>query len=128
MHGWAARLTHLTKSPENPIWTLADLRNMTDAQLLTKPNIGKKMAAELRWFCPSRDAPEERRHIASARRAATHVLEHVRRAIRVIEELESDVANAEAAPMHSPSPSFKKAREELEKAVALVEPMRGQPK
>jgi hypothetical protein len=57
--------------------------------------VGKKMAAELRWFCPSRNAPEERRHLPSTRRAAAHVLEQMRRAICAIEELERDASNAD---------------------------------
>jgi ERCC4-type nuclease len=53
--GWAARLSSLANAREFPIRTLGDLRNMTDAELRRTRNVGKKMAAELRRFCPTRD-------------------------------------------------------------------------
>jgi hypothetical protein len=52
IHGWAARLSHLKYSPENPMGTLGDLRRVSDGALLKEPNIGRKMLAELRRFCP----------------------------------------------------------------------------
>jgi hypothetical protein len=56
IQGWAARLEHLeyTQTIE-PIRTLGDLRRVTDAELLREPNIGIKMVAELRRFCPRRN-------------------------------------------------------------------------
>jgi hypothetical protein len=121
--GWAARLSSLANVREFPIRTLGDLRNMTDLELRRTPNVGKKMTAELRWFCPSRD-PEQRQHIASARAAGTQLLNHMRRAIRAIDELESDPGNASQAPIGSSSPSLKEVRGELERALGLAESMR----
>lgn len=123
--GWSARLSSVANAREFPIRTLGDLRNMTDAELCRTPNVGNKMVAELRWFCPSRD-PEERRHVASARVVGTQVLNHMTRAIRAIDELESDPGNASGAPIGSSSPSLKEVRGELERALALAERMRRQ--
>jgi hypothetical protein len=54
--GWAVRIAHLEHplypSDRPAIKTLGDLRSTTDAQLLKEPNLGKKMLAELRRFCP----------------------------------------------------------------------------
>jgi hypothetical protein len=54
--GWTARVEHLeyTQAIE-PIRALGDLRRTTDTELLREPNIGTKMLAELRRFCPSRN-------------------------------------------------------------------------
>jgi hypothetical protein len=56
IHGWSVRIRRLeyTQTIE-PIHTLGDLRRTTDAQLLREPNVGKKMLAELRRFCPHRN-------------------------------------------------------------------------
>jgi hypothetical protein len=56
IHGWDDRVRHL-EYPQaiKPVRTLGDLRRATDAQLLKEPNVGKKMLAELRRFCPRRN-------------------------------------------------------------------------
>jgi DNA-directed RNA polymerase specialized sigma24 family protein len=54
IHGWATRISHLKYSPDNPIGTLGDLRRISDQMLLREPNIGRRMVAELRRFCPHR--------------------------------------------------------------------------
>jgi hypothetical protein len=123
--GWSARLSSVANAREFAIKTLGDLRNMTDAEVRRTPNVGNKMVAELRWFCPSRD-PEQRRNIASARAARAQILNHMRRALRAIDELESDSGNAGGAPVGSSFPSLKQVREELERALALAERMRRQ--
>jgi hypothetical protein len=56
IHGWSVRVWHLEYTPTNePIRTLGDLRRATAAQLLKEPNVGRKMLAELRRFCPPRN-------------------------------------------------------------------------
>jgi hypothetical protein len=53
IHGWSVRIRRLEYAQTiEPIHTLGDLRRTTDAQLLKEPNVGKKMLAELRRFCP----------------------------------------------------------------------------
>jgi hypothetical protein len=52
--GWVARLSSVANAREFPIRTLGDLRNMTEAELRRTRNIGNKMVAELRRFCPAR--------------------------------------------------------------------------
>ena len=53
IHGWAVRLSHL-KYDEPAIATLGDLRDVTDAQLLLIPNVGKRLVTALRRYCPAR--------------------------------------------------------------------------
>jgi hypothetical protein len=56
IHGWDVRVRHLEYAQAiKPICTLGDLRRTIDAQLLKEPNVGKKMLAELRRFCPQRN-------------------------------------------------------------------------
>jgi hypothetical protein len=56
IHGWIARVACLEYAQFiDSLRTLGDLRRVTDAQLLKEPNVGKKMLAELRRFCPPRN-------------------------------------------------------------------------
>jgi hypothetical protein len=57
MRGWSLRVKRF-EFPEltEPIRTIGDLRRATDAELLKERNIGIKMLAELRRFCPRRNA------------------------------------------------------------------------
>jgi hypothetical protein len=50
-HGWAVRVSSLTRGPE-PIRTLGGLRRFTDAKLLARPGVGAQFFAELRALCP----------------------------------------------------------------------------
>jgi Homeodomain-like domain len=54
--GWAVRIGRLESplyaSGRPAIQTLGDLRSTTDLELLKEPNLGTKMVAELRRFCP----------------------------------------------------------------------------
>jgi len=56
MRGWGLRVMRF-EFPDiiEPIRTLGDLRRVTDAELLKERNIGIKILAELRRFCPHRD-------------------------------------------------------------------------
>ncbi|HKD29978.1 MAG TPA: hypothetical protein VKC66_29200 [Xanthobacteraceae bacterium] len=56
MRGWGLRVKRF-EFPDNiePIRTLGDLRRTTDAELLKERNIGIKILAELRRFCPRRN-------------------------------------------------------------------------
>src|SRR5215831_1745698 len=56
MRGWGLRVMRF-EFPDiiEPIRTLGDLRRATDAELLKERNIGIKILAELRRFCPRRD-------------------------------------------------------------------------
>ena len=59
IHGWAVRVSQLRHAS---VKTLGDLRNITDAQLLSEPHIGMRMLAQLRSFCPFRaNRPGRRR-------------------------------------------------------------------
>jgi hypothetical protein len=118
MHGWAARISHLKHSHENPIRTLGDLRRTTDAQLRKEPNVGKKMVAELRRFCP-REETRELVDSASVRTTMERAIGHLRRAFGAIEELQGvDLGVARTASW------LQDARAEMERAIALLEGMR----
>ena len=56
MRGWGLRVMRF-EFPDiiEPIRTLGDLRRVTDAELLKERNIGIKILAELRRFCPRRN-------------------------------------------------------------------------
>src|SRR5215475_12058774 len=56
MRGWTLRVKRF-EFPEHirPIRRLGDLRTATDAELLKERNVGIKMLAELRRFCPQRN-------------------------------------------------------------------------
>jgi hypothetical protein len=123
IHGWAARISHLKHSKRNPIATLGDLRRISDRRLRTEPNVGKKMLAELRRFCPSQCAEKEARYVASTRETAGQALGSIRRVSRSIEELQGIEIGAGAA-----GPRIRwlleDARAELVKAIALLERIR----
>ena len=55
MRGWGLQVMRF-EFPDNikPMLTLGDLRRATDAELLKERNIGIKILAELRRFCPRR--------------------------------------------------------------------------
>jgi hypothetical protein len=105
MHGWAARIGHLKYWTDHPIRTLGELRRTSDAQLRKIPNLGKKMIAELRRFCPVHDEQH-------ARAAMEEALQHVNRALHAIERLEGSES--------TDARSVKAAREDLEAARALL--------
>jgi hypothetical protein len=109
MHGWAARVGHLMYSYENPIRTLGDLRRTSDVLLRKEPNVGKKMVAELRRFCPVHDE-QTRVGIGSGETAAA--LKHISCALHAIDDLSSR-SNVDAD-------SMKVARKELQRAMALL--------
>jgi hypothetical protein len=118
IHGWAARVSHLKWSEKNPIRTLGDLRRTTDAQLRKEPNVGKKMVAELRRFCP-RGETREMVDKVSMRTTAESALGHLKRAFGAIEELErTDIGVPRTAWL------LQDTRAEMEKAIALLEGMR----
>jgi hypothetical protein len=50
-HGWAVRVHALCGGPE-PIRTLGDLRQLTDAKLHARPGVGARLFAGLRALCP----------------------------------------------------------------------------
>jgi hypothetical protein len=50
IHGWDVRVKHLAGA----VKTLGELRRMTDQELFSMPQIGQKMFAQLRTFCPFR--------------------------------------------------------------------------
>jgi hypothetical protein len=56
MRGWSLRVKRF-EFPDiiKPIRSLGDLRKATDADLLKERNVGIKMLAELRRFCPQRN-------------------------------------------------------------------------
>lgn len=124
VHGWGARISHLRHSAQNPIGTLGELRRISDRVLLKEPNVGKKMLAELRRFCPSHEAEEEATYVASIRDAAGRALGSLRRALGAIEELQRTemVTNAAAAPRTRWL--LENVRAELGKAIGLVERIR----
>jgi hypothetical protein len=108
MHGWAARIAHLKYWTDHPMRTLGDLRRASDAQLRKVPNLGKKMIAELRRFCPVRDE----QHARAVMHDAAAALQHVNRALHAIERLESNGG--------SDARSVMAVREELEAARTLL--------
>lgn len=115
MHGWAARISHLKYSHENPLATLGDVRRTTDAQLRKEPNVGRKMIAKLRRFCPFRDTASD----------AGEALRHLRRALLAIGKLETELSAARPyVSSFFEMPSLDEARDELQHAIALIEGMR----
>jgi hypothetical protein len=124
IHGWAARISHLKHSQKNPIGTLGDLRRVSDRLLLKEPNVGKKMLAELRRFCPSERAEEEGHYVASTRAAAGQALGSMKRALGDIEELRRADVAADAAAARRTKSLLENARAELAEAIGLVERIR----
>jgi hypothetical protein len=124
IHGWAARISHLKHSQQNPIGTLGDLRRVSDRLILKEPNLGKKMLSELRRFCPSHRAKEEAHYVASTRETAGRALGSLRRAIGAIEEVQRCEIGADAAAAPRTKWLLADARAELGKAIALVERLR----
>jgi hypothetical protein len=124
IHGWAARISHLKHSAQNPIGTLGHLRRTSDRLLLKEPNVGKKMLAELRRFCPSQEAEEEARYAATTRAAAGQALGSMRRALGDIEELQRTEIGADTAAALRARWLLEDARAELGKAIGFVERMR----
>jgi hypothetical protein len=124
IHGWAARISHLKHSQQNPIGTLGDLRRTSDRLLLKEPNLGKKMLSELRRFCPSHGANEEARYVASTRETAGRALGSLRRALGAIEEVQRCETAADAAAAPRTRWLLADARAELGKVIALVERLR----
>jgi hypothetical protein len=124
VHGWAARISHLKHSAQNPISTLGDLRRVSDRLLLKEPNIGKKMLAELRRFCPSQGVEEEARYVASTRETAGRALGPLRRALGAIEESQRAEIGSDAAGAARTRWLQEDARAELGKAIGLVERIR----
>ena len=122
IHGWAARISHLRYSEQNPIGTLGHLRRTSDRLLLKEPNVGKKMLSELRRFCPSQEAEEEARYVASTRAAAGQALGLMRRVLGDIEALQR--VEVAAAAGRRTRGLLEDARAELGKAIALVERIR----
>jgi hypothetical protein len=124
-----ARLGRADQSPEvfqgTPIGTLGDLRRVSDRLLLKEPNVGKTMLAELRRFCPSQEAEQEARHVASTRTTAGPALGSMRRALGAIEEVQRTEIGADAAAAPRIRWLLEDARAELRKAIGLVERTRG---
>jgi hypothetical protein len=117
IHGWAARISHLKWSRTNPICTLGDLRRASDAQLRKELNVGTRMVAELRRFCPRDEVRQEAAGSASALTAAAGALGHLKRALGAIEALQQ----ADIATLPRTASLLKDARAEIEKAVPLLE-------
>ena len=124
IHGWSARIGHLKYSDQHPLGTLGDLRRISDRLLLKEPNVGKKMLAELRRFCPSQEAEEEARYVASTRKTAGCALGALRRARGAIEELQRIEIGADAAAASRTRSLLEDARAEVGKAIGLVEAIR----